>query len=386
MGEEANGVLPDRALGALSRNGALTLKSDPLSPSPPSSTPSSTLAKRSSNAKSASQIQPASLDLTLGRRAFRVRASFLPSPTATVQERLETGLLMHEFDIADGAVFERGCVYLVELNERLSLPGDINAAANPKSSTGRIDVFVRLVTDYASAFDQAPAGYEGPLYVEICPRTFSIVARTGSSLNQLRLKQGRPALSDAETLAVHQQSPLIDGAPSVTDGLGLRVDLAPTEDGPTGWRARRHAGLIDVDELGALAPGDYFEPIVKDKGQSLILEPDEFYILASRERLCVPPGYAAEMTPISPGLGEFRVHYAGFFDPGFGYREGAAPSAKAVLEVRSHDAPFVLDDGQLVARLVYERMLEPPDHLYGEDALSNYQGQGLRLSKHFKAA
>lgn len=329
------------------------------------------------------QIQPASIDLTLGARGWRVRASFLPPPGKRVAERLEDGLMMHAIDLSKGAVLERGCVYLVELAERLELPADIAACANPKSSTGRIDVFVRLVADGGGgrrvAFDEAPAGYKGPLYAEISPRTFSILVREGSSLNQLRLKRGSPRLSDDDLRALNDREALIDGAADIDGGIGLSIDLSPMS-GPVGWRARRHAALIDVDVVGALDADEYFEAIPAPKGGFIILDPDEFYILASCEALSIPPDYAAEMTPISPGLGEFRVHYAGFFDPGFGWRE---PS-RAVLEVRSHDAAFVLEHGQLVARLVYERMAARPAALYGERLASNYQGQGLKLSKHFR--
>jgi dCTP deaminase len=329
------------------------------------------------------QIQPASIDLTLAARGWRVRASFLPPPGRSVAARLADGLMMQEIDLSRGAVLERGCVYLIELAESLALTPDVAASANPKSSTGRIDVFVRLVVDAGAgrrvAFDEVPPGYKGPLYAEISPRTFSILAREGSSLNQLRLKRGSPRLSDAELAALHGQEPLIEGPADIEGGLGLSVDLRPAS-GPVGWRARRHAALIDVDKTGALDPDDFFEAIPAPRSGFIILDPDEFYILASREALAVPPDYAAEMTPISPGLGEFRVHYAGFFDPGFGWK---APS-RAVLEVRSHDAAFVLEHGQLVARLVYEKMAARPARLYGEGVRSNYQGQGLKLSKHFR--
>jgi len=333
------------------------------------------------------QLQPASHDLTIGRRAWRVRASFLPPPGRTVSERLGDGLLMHVIDLADGAVLERGCVYLVELAERLKLPPDISGSANPKSSTGRIDVFVRLVTDSANgrrvAFDEIPAGYQGSLYAEISPRTFSILVREGSSLNQLRLKRGAPRLDDRALADLHKREPLIDGLADIDGGIGLSVDLR-FSDGPIGWRARRHAALIDVDAPGVLDPDEYFEAMPAPKSGFIILDPDEFYILASREALSIPPDYAAEMTPISPGLGEFRVHYAGFFDPGFGWAPGGPNGSRAVLEVRSHDAPFVLEHGQLVARLVYERMELRPAKLYGDGVASNYQGQSLKLSKHFR--
>ncbi|MCB2113670.1 MAG: 2'-deoxycytidine 5'-triphosphate deaminase [Parvularculaceae bacterium] len=342
---------------------------------------------RLSGALRARQLQPASLDLTIARRGWRIRASFLPPPGKSVIDRLNDGLMMHEIDFENGAVLERGCVYLVELAERLHLPGDVCGGANPKSSTGRIDVFVRLVIDASEgkrvAFDEAPAGYEGPLYAEVSPRTFSILVREGSSLNQLRLKRGAPRLSDAALAALHQREPLIDGPADIDGGIGLSVDLKSAGD-IAGWRARRHAALIDVDLPGVLDPEDYFEAIAAPKSGFIILDPDEFYILSSREALSIPPGYAAEMTPISPGLGEFRVHYAGFFDPGFGWSDGGPNGSRAVLEVRSHDAPFVLESGQLVARLVYEEMEAPPAQLYGAGVSSNYQGQSLKLSKHFR--
>lgn len=341
------------------------------------------------------QIQPASVDLTLGRRAWRVRASFLPRPGRRVVDRLADGLAMHELDLLGGAVLERGCVYLVELRERLRLPADVAGVANPKSSTGRIDVFVRLVAesakDHPAVFDEIPAGYAGALYAEVCPRTFSILVREGSSLSQARFKRGDAALTDAELQLVHDRDPLVDGPARIAGGLQVSVDLLGAGDGAAGaglvgWRARRHAALIDVDAVGACSPAEYFDPIVRPAGGFVILDPDEFYILASKESLAVPPGYAAEMAAISPGLGEFRVHYAGFFDPGFGWSEGGASNgSRGVLEVRSHDAPFVLEHGQPVARLAYERMAARPGRLYGADMASNYQGQGLRLSKHFRA-
>lgn len=342
---------------------------------------------RLSGALGARQLQPASIDLTIARRGWRVRASFLPPPGTSVADRLADGLAMHEIDLSDGAVLERGCVYLVELAETLSLPADISGAANPKSSTGRIDVFVRLVADSVGgrrvAFDEMPAGYQGPLYAEISPRTFSILVREGSSLNQLRLKSGAPRLDDAALKALHAREPLIDGPADIDGGIGLSVDLK-SAGAPIGWRARRHAALIDVDAPGGLEADDYFEAIAPPKSGFVILDPDEFYILASREALSIPPDFAAEMTPISPGLGEFRVHYAGFFDPGFGWSPNGPNGSRAVLEVRSHDAAFVLEHGQLVARLVYERMAARPAKLYGDGVASNYQGQGLKLSKHFR--
>ncbi len=333
-------------------------------------------------ALTARQVQPSSLDLTLGTKAWRVRASFLPGANVRVEERLQD-LVMHELDLTKDAVLEKGCVYLVPLRESLALPADISGMANPKSSTGRVDVFVRMVTDGATAFERAPEGYAGPLYAEISPKTFSIVVREGSSLNQLRLRRGRALCSDADLRKIHDKTPLVSATGSIDQGLCMTVQVAGAPGEIIGYRARRHAGLIDVDKVGALDPAQYWEPIPAPKNNFIILDPDEFYILASKEALCIPPDMAAEMMPIDPLLGEFRVHYAGFFDPGFGYSQAGGAGSRAVLEVRGHDAPFVLEDGQMVARLAYEHLSETPETLYGQGLKSNYQGQGLKLSKHF---
>jgi len=333
----------------------------------------------------AGQIQPSSLDLTLGARARRLRASFLPGAGRRVADRLEGGLALHDIDLSAGGVLERGCVYLVELRERLALPPDVSGFANPKSSTGRIDVFVRLVTDGGVAFDEAPAGYEGPLYLEVSPQTFSIVVREGSSLTQIRFKRGAGRLDDAAHAELAARERIVDGPADVAGGVAVGVDLEG--DGPgsvVGYRARRHAGLVDVDRVGALDPADYWEPLLAPASGGIILDPDEFYILASKEKLRIPPTHAAEMAPFDPLLGEFRAHYAGFFDPGFGCAEAGAEPAKAVLEVRSREAPFLLEHGQNIARLVFEPLAEPAGRLYGAASSSNYQGQGLKLSKHFR--
>lgn len=321
----------------------------------------------------ARQIQPASLDLTLGPKARRVRAAFLPSERAGLEERL-AALTLHELDLTDGAVLERGCVYIVELQEQLALPQGLTATANPKSSTGRIDVFVRLLTESHEGYERVPAGYRGKLYLEICPRTFPIIVRRGSSLNQLRIRDGMTDLSDDELRIV------LGPKSHVAEGLNLSVDLSSDLGEIAGWRARRHAGLIDVDKVGVLDPHAYFEPIAPPKEGFITLDPDEFYILASREEVAVAPELAAEMVAIDEELGAFRAHYAGFFDPGFGIE---APS-RAVLEVRGFDVPMILEHGQRVARLGYERLQEVPAALYGGAQSSNYQGQGLRLSKHFQ--
>jgi len=329
------------------------------------------------------QIQPASLDLRLGEWAYRVRASFLPGPRSTVAERLKD-LVLHRMPLADGAVLETGCVYIVPLLESLALPKGVSAAANPKSSTGRLDIFTRVITDFAQEFDTVPEAYNGPLYAEISPRTFSILARTGSRLSQIRFRAGTSLASDAIIRELHEREGLTaSGKVNIDNGLALTVDLEGEPDAPVGFRAKPHSGLIDVDLSGALEVADFWEPLWR-RG-SLVLDPDQFYILASKEAVRVPPAYAAEMVPFNPLVGEFRVHYAGFFDPGFGHSSGQGEGARAVLEVRSHEVPFILEDGQIIGRLVYEPLTEEPERVYGEGIGSNYQRQGLKLSKHFKA-
>jgi len=332
------------------------------------------------------QIQPASIDLRLGPVAWRVRASFLPGPNATVKEKLGA-VAMHEIDLTQGAVLETGCVYVVPLLESLEFSFRVSGIANPKSSTGRLDVFTRLITDRAQGFDKVEPGYRGPLFAEISPRTFPILVRKGSRLNQLRVRRGSPQFTDTQLKRLHQEHPLVDGAADIDNGLGLSVDLkgdAATRQ--VGWRARRHTGIIDIDKRGVLDPLDYWEPIYAGKVENIVLDPDEFYILASREAVAIPPEFAAEMVPFNPLVGEFRVHYAGFFDPGFGHEAGRGRGARAVLEVRSREVPFILEHGQTIGRLVFERLTDPPPEVYGEGLGSNYQRQGLKLSKHFRPA
>ncbi|NND82875.1 MAG: 2'-deoxycytidine 5'-triphosphate deaminase [Gammaproteobacteria bacterium] len=332
------------------------------------------------------QIQPASIDLRLGSTAYRVRSSFLPGRDRTVQDCLEA-MSMHQVDITDGAVLEKSCVYIVPLMESLDLPQALSAGGNPKSSTGRLDVFTRLITDHGIEFEQVPAGYSGPLYAEIAPLTFSILVRKGSRLSQLRIRSGRPAIDDAAHVSLQSSMRLVDAElepRDIKNGVPVSVDLKGEQQGGLiGYRAKRHSGVVDVDRRGALPASLFWEPLYAHQGQ-LILDPGEFYILVSKEAVHVPADYAAEMNPYDTLVGEFRVHYAGFFDPGFGAPEADGVGARAVLEVRSFDVPFLLEDGQNVGRLVYEKMLQTPAQLYGQIATSNYQAQGLKLSKHFR--
>ncbi|RZJ06171.1 MAG: 2'-deoxycytidine 5'-triphosphate deaminase [Brevundimonas sp.] len=332
------GILPCQSIEALIAAGAIT-----------SDTPFD-----------ADQVQPASLDLRLSNEAFRVRASFLPG-RRKVEDRI-ADVLMHRIDLTGGEVLEKGCVYIVRLQERLTLPPGLIARANPKSSTGRVDVFVRLLTDAGSSFDDVDGGYDGPLYLEIAPQTFSILVRPGTRLNQLRLKSGEPPRLETRSVGVDLSG----------DG----------EHGIIGFRGRRHAGVVDLDNIDGHDPRDFWEPLTLRRGE-LLLDPGEFYILASSDDVEIPVDQAAEMTPIDPSVGEFRVHYAGFFDPGFGTDEAHGAGSKGVLEVRTHDTPFLLEHGQIVARLVYEPLTERPTRLYGEGG-SHYQSQGLKLSKHFR--
>ncbi len=330
------------------------------------------------------QIQPASLDLRLGRTAYRVRASFLPGPGQTVRERLDA-VLIHAFSLEEGAVLETGCVYLVPLLESLDLPADVQASTNPKSSTGRLDVFTRVIADGVRGFDVLPAGYRGALWAEISPRTFPVLVRTGSRLSQIRFRRGHVGLDEAEMRALQDAERLVDtDQPDLRDGISVTVDLSGLGGKHmVGYRAKRHTGVIDVDNVNGYAVEDFWEE-VSARDRTLILDPGEFYILASREAVHVPPAYAAEMVPFDPLVGEFRVHYAGFFDPGFGHVASGGRGSRAVLEVRSHEVPFILEHGQTVGRLVYERLAALPERLYGADLGSNYQAQGLKLSKHFR--
>ena len=328
------------------------------------------------------QVQPASLDLRLGNTAYRVRASFLAGQTATVAKRLRE-FEMHRIDLSEGAVLEKGCVYLVPLMEGLDLPPDIEAVANAKSSTGRLDLLTRTITDHGKEFDRIVKGYSGPLYAEICPRSFSVLVRPGMRLNQIRFRMGHAVLSDDALTELHAQTPLVSGEAVIQDGLGFSVDLSASRNGLVGYRAKPHTGVIDLGKISAYDPADFWEEI-RTHNQKIILDPGAFYILVSQEAVTIPPEYAAEMAPYLAMVGEFRVHYAGFFDPGFGHAAANGQGSRGVLEVRCHEAPFVLEHGQVVGRLVYEAMLETPSQLYGREIASNYQGQGLKLSKHFK--
>ena len=330
------------------------------------------------------QIQPASLDLRLGSVAYRVRASFLTGHGNTVTDRLAE-FEMHQIDLGGGAVLEKGCVYLVPLMESLTLPPGIQAVANAKSSTGRLDLLTRTITDGGTEFDRIPDGYTGPLYAEICPRSFSVLVRPGMRLNQIRFRAGQSVLSDGELQALHGETPLVDGKAVIDEGLGFSVDLSLPGSDLVGYRAKPHTGVIDLDLIGHYDPAEYWEEI-RTTSRRIILDPGAFYILVSREAVHIPPQYAAEMAPYLAMVGEFRVHYAGFFDPGFGHAAAGGAGSRGVLEVRCHEAPFVLEHGQVVGRLVYERMSDVPTQLYGAGIASNYQGQGLKLSKHFRAA
>jgi dCTP deaminase len=360
---DQKGILPDHMIAGLAEDGAIL--------SPQEFVPD--------------QIQPASLDLRLGEIAYRVRASFLPGPRTTVAQRIDE-LKLHEIPLSDGAVLETGCVYIVPLIESLALPDDISAAANPKSSTGRLDVFTRVIADETRGFDRIKAGYHGPLYAEISPKTFPVLVREGSRLSQIRFRHGHAQLSADALRALHARERLVDDDEAdVGEGIAVGVDLSGLgPDGLVGYRAKRHTGLIDVERRAGYEVADFWEPIRARKDASLILDPDEFYILASKEAVQVPPDHAAEMVPFDPLVGEFRVHYAGFFDPGFGYAGAGGRGARAVLEVRSREVPFILEHGQIVGRLVYEAMLARPRSLYGQGIGSNYQAQGLKLSKHFR--
>ncbi|MDZ4095495.1 MAG: 2'-deoxycytidine 5'-triphosphate deaminase [Paracoccaceae bacterium] len=354
------GVLPSQALVALIAQGAIAATA--------TITPE--------------QIQPASIDLRLGTVAYRVRASFLAGHGRSVAARIAE-FEMHRVDLTQGAVLEKGCVYVIPLLESLALPAGITAVANAKSSTGRLDLLTRTITDGGVEFDRIPEGYHGPLWAEVCPRSFSVLVRPGMRLNQIRFRAGQAVLTDTELATLHARETLVSGEALIAGGLGFSVDLRPTAGDLVGYRAKPHTGVIDLDRIGHYPAADFWEDVRTTEAR-IILDPGAFYILVSREAVTIPPDYAAEMAPYLAMVGEFRVHYAGFFDPGFGYSSAGGAGSRGVLEVRCHEAPFVLEHAQVVGRLVYERMSQRPDTLYGAGIASNYQGQGLKLSKHFR--
>jgi dCTP deaminase len=338
-------------------------------------------------------IQPASVDLRLGEHAWALRCSFLPDSDSTVEEKIEE-IAFQRVDLRDGATLERDRPYLVPLIEELSLPAEIRAKANPKSSTGRLDVFTRVLTDRNNRFDEIAAGYRGKLYLEVVPRTFAIRVRTGLALNQVRLMSADARLDDRELRALHRELPLLyrEGRPlaaeeiSLADGLFVSLDVSGSEESIVGYRAKKNSLPIDLTEVGALKWQDYWEPVHPERGGRIVLEPEVFYLLLSAEGVSIPPSYAAEMLAYDPTAGELRTHYAGFFDPGFGYsRDGVARGSRAALEVRARDVSFMVEHRQPVCKLAFERMAGEPDVLYGEDVGSNYQGQETMLSKHFAA-
>ncbi len=337
------------------------------------------------------QIQPSSLDLRLGEVAHRVRASFLPGRERTVAEGLRA-LTLHSLDLREGAVLERDCIYIVPLLEHLALRYRTSGSANPKSSTGRLNIFARVITDHGTEFDQVRSNYAGPLYAELSPRSFSVMVRKGSRLVQLRVRRGRPTSSNAALRRLHEEigfTVVPPGSPIQREllegGLAVTVDVVGEHgSGFVGYKARKHAPVIDVDRIYYYEVGDFWDPVFTRRGEGIILDPDDFYILASREPVAVPADQAAEMLAYDTLVGEFRVHYAGFFDPGFGMEETGGAGSRAVLEVRSHEVPFLIEHGQIIGRLVYERLITRPDRLYGGAIGSSYQSQGLALSKHFK--
>jgi dCTP deaminase len=362
------------------------------------------------------QYQPNSIDLRLGERAYRVRCSFLPE-NETVEEKVDK-LQQYSVDITNGAVLEPNCVYIIPLLERLNLPKAprssqkvlfddqqdepelpftceeaITAKANPKSTTGRLDIFTRVITDYSHRFEEIRSGFRGQLYLEVVPKSFPIKVRTGQRLNQLRIRHGHTVLSDQDILRTHATDPLLfdeQGKPlsldeiKVQNGLFMSVHLMDKPGEIVGYKAKKHRDLIDLENVGHYEISDFWDPIYAQQDDHLILEPEAFYIFASRERCRIPVDLAGEMVAYDTGSGELRTHYAGFFDSGFG---GSVEDrgARAVLEVRSHDVPFLIEHGQTFCSMMFEPNTETPEYVYGTDIKSNYQGQGLKLGKHFKS-
>lgn len=337
-------------------------------------------------------VQPASIDLRVGAVAHRLQCSFLPS-SGPVDESLAK-YSMGTLDLRQGAILERNRPYLMQLQEWAVLPKGIRGKANPKSSTGRLDIFTRLITDGARGFDQVNDGYVGPLYIEVVPRSFTVEVHEGDSLNQLRLMTGATSLTDDETVALHAATPLLfSGGRAlereevvVADGLFVGVDVSGDVGRHVGLRARGHSGFVTLRAREQYAVEPFWEPILPDRPRVVILNPESFYLLMSHEEVRIPPGYAAEMTAYDPTNGELRTHYAGFFDPGFGHRGDliVGGGTRAALEVRAHDVPFAVEHGQRLCRLRFERMVDIPDLLYGAPrARSSYAEQRVAVGKQF---
>lgn len=358
---DPKGILPDRMINLMCNKGLI----------------------QSSHKINKSQIQPASLDLRLGSIAHRVRVSFLTNKKGRIIDRIQE-FGMHAINIEEGAVLEKGCVYVIPLMESLDLPDEVSGVANAKSSTGRLDLLTRLITDFGSEFDRIENGYKGPLYAEVCPRSFSVFVKQGTLLNQVRFCNGSNQLSTDDYNQIRKANNIDSDSVDLAEGLDFSVDLSLEED-LVGYKAKQHTGIIDLSQSNYYAPKDFWDPVHAFNNQ-IILDPGSFYILTSQEEVTIPPKYAAEMTPYLPMVGEFRVHYAGFFDPGFGFQGTGGAGSRGVLEVRCHEVPFLLEHGQKMGKLIFEKMMEEPENPYGSQDYSNYQGQRLKLSRHFKVS
>ncbi len=345
------------------------------------------------------QIQPASIDLRLGPKAYRLVSSFLPEGHGVLEklhmpDMYGSDLVMYEMDISRGGILEKGSVYLIPLMEELRLPRNVGGKANPKSTTGRLDIFTRVITDRNPRFDEIPPGYKGGLFLEVMPRSFTINVTEGLSLVQLRLRRGSCTLSDTSLKRLNREVRLLyDGEEHVANdrarianGVFMSVDLfGDPKSGIIGYKSKRNSHVVDLTKKNYYNIDDFWEPIFRNDKGTLILEPEEFYILASKERIRIPAGFASEMVPYEAGSGELRTHYAGFFDPGFGYgRKGEVKGTKAVLEVRAHDVPFMIAHGQTFCKLFFEKMSDLPEKVYGPKIGSSYQYQTITLSKQFR--
>lgn len=342
-----------------------------------------------------SQFQPGSLDLRLGKKAYRIQSSFLPE-TGTVESKLKD-LIMYDVDLRDGGILERGAMYLIPLMEELELPRDLYGRTNPKSSIGRLDMFTRVITDYGHRFDEIIPGYKGKLYLEVIARSFPVRVREGLTLNQLRLIRKNPDISDKALKTQYRKQPILFNSAGnplrledviVDDGLYVGIDLSSKGNDPIAFKAKSNSTVIDLSKIHHYDVSEFWEPIYKQKKKRLILEPESFYIMMSKEKICIWPNLLAEMVAYEPNSGELRTHYAGFFDPGFGWHGGKSfknQGTRAVMEVRPHDVPFLVEDGQTFCRLKFEKVIEKPRIIYGKDIQSNYHSQKLTLSKFFKS-
>jgi len=326
-----------------------------------------------------SQIQPSSIDLSLSDECYEIKTSFL-SPDSKVRDKLNK-IYSKKINLKTSKIFKKNKTYIVRLNETLHLNNSISGHCNPKSSTGRLNIFCRTILDYCDEYEKIPKNYNGEIFLEITTRSFDIKISKGDKLNQMRLrKKTNNYLNDKDLKKINKRNALIftNKKNIIENGLRISVDLS-NDNKICAYVAKKTSLNINFSKISFYEIKKFWKPL-KPVNNSLIIEKNKFYILKSREKIRIPSNLAGEMIPYDTGIGDFRAHYAGFFDPGFGDPKGSY----AVLEVKTNELPFILEDGQTIARIKYEKLNKKTFLVYGSIINSNYQNQKLALSKHFK--